>query len=207
MAYQIALPNAKEMEEKPILLCPMPMCKDKEELKRVHDMGAQAVERLIKEGKKIAFLTLGDPAVYSTYLYIHNRIKKKGLPCEIISGITSFCASAARLGMGLVENKQQLHIIPSSYDVEKELHLPGTKILMKAGKKMGEVKEIMKREQKQFYMVENCGMESEKVYTNVDDVPDETSYFKSRIHTSKCISVCSYYKNGRENSSTRKRKN
>ena len=52
MAYQIALPNAKEMEEKPILLCPMPMCKDKEELKRVHDMGAQAVERLIKEGKK-----------------------------------------------------------------------------------------------------------------------------------------------------------
>ena len=144
--------------------------------------------------------------MYSTYLYIHNRIKKKGLPCEIISGITSFCASAARLGMGLVENKQQLHIIPSSYDVEKELHLPGTKILMKAGKKMGEVKEIMKREQKQFYMVENCGMESEKVYTNVDDVPDETSYFKSRIDSSKCFAVCGYYKNGRENSSTREGK-
>jgi len=177
VAYQIVLPNVPEMNDKPILLCPMPMCKDKEELKAIHDKGAQAIADLISEGKKVAFLTLGDPTVYSTYLYIHKRIQKMNLPVEIVSGITSFCASAARMGIGLVENKDHLHIIPSSYDLEYGLGLHGTKVLMKAGKNMENVKAEIQKENHGFFMVENCGMEDEKIYHNVEDVPEKTSYY------------------------------
>ena len=59
---------------------------------------------------------------------------KEAYKAEIVSGITSFCAVAARLNMGLVEKAEPLHVIPASYQIEEALRLPGTKVLMKAGK-------------------------------------------------------------------------
>ena len=177
VAYQITLPNVPEMKEKPVLGLPMPMCKDKTELKTIHDKGAQAVAKLLRDGKNVCFLTLGDPTVYSTYLYVHKRIQAMELPVEIVSGIPSFCAVAAKHEIGLVENKDALHVIPSSYGVEEALHLSGTKVLMKAGKKMAKVKEEIQKTEQSFYMMENCGMQSEKMYTDIDQVPDDTSYY------------------------------
>ena len=177
VAYQIALPNIPEMEQKDILYVPMPMMKEKEKLKQLHDLGAKRIEELLKNQKQVAFLTLGDPTVYSTYLYLHKRILNQGLQAEIISGVPSFCASAARLNIGLVENKQQLHVIPASYGIEEAICLPGTKILMKAGKKMKEVKETVRKYHQEIEMVENCGMEGERLYTSIDQVPEESSYY------------------------------
>lgn len=177
VAYQIALPNVPEMEKKPILWLPMPMCKDKTELKAIHDKGAEAVAGVLRQGKKVCFLTLGDPTVYSTYLYVHKRIRTMGFPVEIVNGIPSFCAVAAKQEIGLVENKDALHVIPSSYGVEEALHLSGTKVLMKAGKKMCKVKEEIQKANQSFYMMENCGMPEEKSYTDINDVPDDTSYY------------------------------
>ena len=76
-----------------------------------------------------------------------------------------------------MENKDALHVIPSSYGVEEALHLSGTKVLMKAGKKMAKVKEEIQKTEQSFYMMENCGMQSEKMYTDIDQVPDDTSYY------------------------------
>ncbi|MCR5099764.1 MAG: precorrin-2 C(20)-methyltransferase [Butyrivibrio sp.] len=177
VAYKITLPNVPEMEHKKIFTLPMPMCKDKAELKRIHETGAQAIANLLKEGKNVCFLTIGDPTVYSTYLYVHKRILKLGYPAEIINGIPSFCSVAAKLGIGLVENKNALHVIPSSYGVEEALKLSGTKVFMKAGKKMAKVKDDIKKTDEKFYMMENCGMSDEKIYTDINQVPDETSYF------------------------------
>lgn len=176
-AYQIALPEIPEIRKKAVLYLPMPMMKDRETLKQIHDKDAEMTEYYLRQGKKIAFLTLGDPSVYSTYLYIHRRVLKDGYEAEMIPGIPSFCAAAARLNTGIVENSEALHIIPASYEIEEGLRLSGTKILMKAGKKMPYVKETVKNRNDAFYMVENCGMENERVYTDPEEVPDETSYF------------------------------
>lgn len=51
-------------------------------------------------------MTLGDVTIYSTYLYVHHRVAEAGYPVEIVNGIPSFCAVAARLNMGLVENQK-----------------------------------------------------------------------------------------------------
>lgn len=181
IAYQIAEPNLEDPENKGFLYLPMPMIKDKEVLKRMHDAGLNAVLQLMKEGKKLAFLTLGDPTIYSTYLYIHNRVVKNNGKAEIINGIPSFCATAARLNMGLVENKDQLHVVPASYGVEEALSLSGAKVFMKAGKKMSTVKKEVKKSGQKLWMVENCGMKNEKVYVDVDDVPEQSSYYSLLI--------------------------
>lgn len=181
IAFQIAEPNLENLDNKGFLYLPMPMHKDKEVLKRMHDAGVGAVLQLLKEGKKLAFLTLGDPTIYSTYLYIHNRVLKNNGKAEIISGIPSFCATAARLNMGLVENKDQLHVVPASYGVEEALALSGTKVFMKAGRKMAAVKKEVKDSGQNIWMVENCGMKNEKVYVDVDDIPDQSSYYSLLI--------------------------
>ncbi len=171
------LPEVPEIQKKPVLCLPMPMMKEKEELKRIHDAGAKKVEEYLDEGMNIAFLTLGDPSIYSTYLYIHKRVQKDGYQAVIIPGIPSFCAAAAALNLGLAENKEEIHILPASYGIEEGLKLSGTKILMKTGKKMPYVKETVKASNDRFWMVENCGMENEKIYENPDDVPEKSSYY------------------------------
>lgn len=100
-----------------------------------------------------------------------------GFPLEIVSGITSFCAVAARLNTGLVERAQPLHVIPASYQIEEALKLPGTKVLMKAGKKIGKVKETLMEQGACAVMIENCGMENERIYREVEEIPDNAGYY------------------------------
>ena len=112
------------------------MTKDRAVLEDNHNKAADAVESYLKQGKNVVFLTLGDPTIYSTYLYVHKRILERGYQAEIVSGITSFCAVAARLNMGLAEMAEPLHVIPATYKAEEMddlLKLPGTKVLMKSG--------------------------------------------------------------------------
>lgn len=79
--------------------------------------------------------------------------------------------------MSLAENKEELHIIPASYGIEESLQFPGTKILMKTGTKIPYVKEKVREQDLEIRMIENCGMESERIYTSVEEIPDETSYY------------------------------
>lgn len=177
VAYQIAVQAVPELKEKELCPVNMPMTKDPDLLEQSHAAAAAVVEEQLKAGKQVAFLTLGDPTIYSTYLYVHKRIAEKGYETEIVNGIPSFCATAARLNMGLVENSEMLHVIPASYQVEDALHLPGTKVLMKAGRKMAQVKELVAGLEEKAVMVENCGMPGEKIYLSAEEIPEKSSYY------------------------------
>ena len=69
-AYEIAKGAVPEIEEKELLEIPMPMIRDEEKLKESHDKAANIIIEEMEKGKSIAFLTLGDPSIYSTYIYI-----------------------------------------------------------------------------------------------------------------------------------------
>ena len=148
-----------------------------EVLKSYHDAGAQKVKEVLDQGKNVVFLTLGDPTVYSTYLYVHHRLVAQGYETEIVCGITSFCAVSARLNTGLVEKAEPLHVIPASYQIEDALKLPGTKVLMKAGKKMKDVKAELLAQGAEAMMIENCGMPDEKIYRTAEEIPEDAGYY------------------------------
>ena len=181
VAYQIVKGAWPEIAQKELLPVPMPMTKDPRQLEENHENGARSIESILQKGKQVAFLTLGDPTVYSTYLYVHKKIQSWGYEVEIVSGITSFCAVAARMNMGLVEKAEPLHVIPASYQIEEALKLPGTKVLMKAGKKLGEVKEQLLSMGAQGVMIENCGMENEKIYHTIEEIPENAGYYSLTI--------------------------
>lgn len=177
VAYQTARKACPETEDKEVLFLPMPMIKEKERLKAVHDMDVRQVAELLDQNRDVVFLTLGDPSVYSTCMYVHKRLKRMGYETALVPGVTSFCAAAARLDCSLAENREELHILPASYDIEEGLKLPGTKVLMKAGRKMGQVKVLLRERDLEAKMVENCGMEGERVFRSREEIPDQAGYY------------------------------
>lgn len=177
VAYKIAVQAVPELAEKELLPIYMPMTHDPEELEKNHTKGAIALEEVLDEGKNIVFLTLGDPCVYSTFSYLQKRVEKDGYHTELVSGITSFCAAAARLNIPLSEWNEQLHVVPAVHRLDSTLNESGNYILMKSGKKMNQVKEILSQSGRDVLMVENCGMENEHIYRSVEEIPDDAGYY------------------------------
>lgn len=176
-AYKIVRGAYPDIDKKQLLGAAMPMTKDEEKLREHHVRVVSDICRYLEEGKDIAFLTLGDPTVYSTYIYIHKKVAEAGYETEIVNGVPSFCAAAARLGIGIAEKEQQIHVIPASYQIREALELPGTKVLMKAGKKLPEVKVQLREKKEQVIMVENCGMQEEHIYYGVEEIPEDAGYY------------------------------
>lgn len=177
VAYKIASGIVEDLDAKECLNLSTPMTKDKAILDAAYQTAADTIIEQLEQGKDVACLTLGDPTIYSTYIYIHRLVKAKGYKTEIVNGIPSFCAVSAKLGDSLVDRSEQLHVIPSTYDIEDGLKLPGTKVLMKAASKMPIVKETLKRNDLKGAMIENCGMPEEHIYYGVDEIPDQASYY------------------------------
>ena len=181
VAYNIALGAVPELSEKEVMEIEWPMTKNMETLNKVYDAASQRICMLLDEGKKVAFLTLGDPCIYSTYLYIHRKVTEAGYDTELVNGIPSFCAVAARLNMGLVERAEQLHVIPNLDNIEDNLQLPGTKVLMKSGKRVVGFKEAFENFDGSFSMIENCGMEGERIFNSPEDIPQDMGYYATMV--------------------------
>lgn len=177
VAYEIAKGAYPQIDQKNLVCIDMPMTKDKKILQESHQNGINTLCEFLKEGKKVSFLTLGDPSIYSTYMYLQKGVQKAGFEVCMISGVPSFCAVAAALKTSLTEKEGMLHIIPATYGVKDSLSYSGTKIYMKAGKKLNKLKEALRKEQQQVMMIENCGMTDEKIYKDINDLPDEAGYY------------------------------
>ncbi|MBQ2161235.1 MAG: precorrin-2 C(20)-methyltransferase, partial [Firmicutes bacterium] len=134
-------------------------------------------ESYLDQGKNVVFLTLGDSTVYCTFSYLQHIMEEDGYETALVPGITSFCAAAARVNTSLCEWNEPLHVMPALHKIGDDLGLPGNYVLMKSGSHMAEVKDMLRKSGRDVKVVENCGMPGEKVYMNVDEIPDEAGYF------------------------------
>ena len=177
--------GACDLSGKELLYLSFLMTRDEQKLHESHLAAAGEIIRKLNEGKDVAMLNLGDVSVYSTFSYVMEIISARGYSCEIIPGITSFCAVAAALKTSLTERDKPLHIIPAGYaDLGGALELPGTRVLMKAGKSFPAVQQALDEKGllKHAAMVQNCCMENETVYPSLEDVDiGETGYFTTVI--------------------------
>ncbi len=173
-AYQIAQRFA---QGKPTLFCSLPMTRDRVAMAASHEAAADALCALLDEGKTVVFLTLGDPSVYSTYWYIHRLAAARGYAAEMVPGVPSFCAAAAALGRALCEGSEALHILPASHG--QALPEGGNLVLMKAGKSiLDSCRELERAGRLQdAALVERCGMEGERIVTDLSALHEATGYF------------------------------
>ena len=177
---KVALNIAKDyLKEKEIRFVKTPMVRDKAVMDAAHEQAADTICALLDQGKQVAFLTLGDPAIYSTYMYIHQKVLNRGYVVEVVPGIPSFCAAAARLNQSLCLGREPLMIIPASHDQEDMMDIPGNKVFMKAGRSILELQQALADRGllENASMVENCSMENEHVYPRFADLKEPSGYF------------------------------
>lgn len=126
-----------------------PMTKDEAELKNRYAKSARLILDTIEAGKTVAYLTIGDPLLYSTYIYLLEALRELApeVAIETIPGIAAYSALASALNYSLAEKDSRLAICPVPNDLEElremiEAH--DTTVIMKVAKKLGEVTKLLK---------------------------------------------------------------
>ncbi|CAA6679494.1 Cobalt-precorrin-2 C20-methyltransferase (EC [Lentimonas sp. CC4] len=116
-----------------------PMSLDKDRRQTYWSEQAEKVIDWLGAGKKIAFVTLGDPLIYSTFGYLRRATLTLNPEADVrvIPGITSFQAAAAKTGETLLENDESLVLMPASASLETRHALAAaadTVVVLKASK-------------------------------------------------------------------------
>ena len=167
------------LQNKTVETVTTPMVRDKAVVDAAYTAAAGRICALLDQGKQVAFLTLGDPTVYSTYMYIHEKVLARGYDVEVVPGVPSFCAAAARLNLSLCQGSEPLLIVPASHGAEGLLDVKANKVFMKAGKSILELQSQLRDRGLLDHaaMVENCSMENERVYPRFADLQEASGYF------------------------------
>lgn len=139
------------MEGKVILPLFFPMTKDEEAVKASRRAGAEEIAERLKEGDDVAFVTLGDPMLYSTFSYLVPLVKGlvPGAGISAVPGVNSFSAAAARALTPLAESGEKVIIIPASYgkeELRRWLKEFDTIVLMKVKRDMDSLVNILDEE-------------------------------------------------------------
>ncbi|MCX7711630.1 MAG: precorrin-2 C(20)-methyltransferase [Clostridia bacterium] len=173
--------------EKEIIELLFPMSYESKVLEEGWSKAVESLKSKLDAGKSIALITLGDPSVYSTYIYVHKILEKQDYDTEMIPGIPSFCASAARAGISLGENKETIAVIPSAYECEELDHILDefdNVVLMKVSRNFNLLREKLaeKNLDSSAVIVSKCGLEDENIEFDLKKIDEEKlSYFSTVI--------------------------
>ncbi|MFL0194674.1 cobalt-factor II C(20)-methyltransferase [Clostridium sp. WILCCON 0269] len=170
----IALDTAKQFikEGSEIIVKHFPMGGEHQEGKIYEAF--QVIEQKIQEGKNVAFLTIGDPLIYSTYIYLLKYIEEKGYDTETIPGITSFCACASVAKEALVIGDEPLLIVPGNrLDAIKD---EKNVVIMKVYKREEEIINYLEEKEFTYVCVKKAGREGQKITRNRDEILNEKEY-------------------------------
>ena len=165
-----------------------PMTKDKNLLQKYWRKAAQRIVGEIKKGKQAAFVTLGDPFIYSTYIYLLKMFKQDfpKIDVETIPGISAFNAAASRAGFSLLEGKEKMAVLPVTETldgIEEALKDFDTVVLMKVGAKLQKVIHLLKQKglAKTAVLVSRAGHPNEKIIRNIASIKDKELGYLSVI--------------------------
>jgi len=135
-------------ESTEIVTLTFPMIKNMEVLKDHWKKNTEKIVEAVLSGKRSVYLTIGDPALYSTWIYIQRELEKTHpeIEVDIVPGITSFFAFAAKAKLSLAEGDQTVGIIPACYDlnkVQRAAESCDTLIFLKDGRYFDSVVEML----------------------------------------------------------------
>jgi len=126
----------------------LPMTRDRDELKKHWERAARQVLEKLQKGKDGAFITLGDPATYSTFPYLQRHLWEldREVEVEMIPGVSAINDMASRVGCPLAEGEESLAITTppkTPGDLEEILDRFENLVIMKAGRSTGEITSLL----------------------------------------------------------------
>jgi len=151
--------------------------------------GADTIAEKLLAGQDVAFITEGDPMLYSTFAYILEGITSAhpSIPVEIVPGVSSVMAAAASAAIPLVTHGQRLAILPAVYgidDLREAIANYDTIVLMKVNRTLLQALanlETLGLAGKGIY-VRRASTASERVVTDLSQLTEEDlDYFSLLI--------------------------
>ncbi|MER0242731.1 precorrin-2 C(20)-methyltransferase [Streptomyces sp. HSW2009] len=158
----------------------------------MEDFYAEAAARLaahLDAGRTVAVLAEGDPLFYGSYMHMHKRLADR-YPTEVIPGVTSVSAAAARTGAPLVEAEEVLTILPGTLPEEEltaRLAATDSAAIMKLGRTFPTVRRALERSGRlaEARYVERATMSAERTAALADVDPDSVPYFSMALLPSR----------------------
>ncbi|MEV7141378.1 precorrin-2 C(20)-methyltransferase [Streptomyces tauricus] len=153
---------------------------------------AEASARLaahLDAGRTVAVLAEGDPLFYGSYMHMHKRLVDR-YDTEVVPGVTSVSAAAARLGTPLAEGEEVLTILPGTLPEEEltaRLAATDVAVVMKLGRTFPKVRRALESSGRldEARYVERATMAGERVAELADVDPESVPYFSVAVLPSR----------------------
>ncbi|KAF6245999.1 precorrin-2 C(20)-methyltransferase [Nitrosopumilus sp. b2] len=161
-----------------------PMTKDKDVLEETWKKNAKIMAQTVQSGKNVVYLTVGDPFLYSTWIYMHKDLTEKypEMKIEVIPGIVSMFTFASKVGVSIAEGAEKVAIIPSCYDLSSVKEIAKNSesmIFLKDGRYFDQVINVLKEsgfpDNSIFAIGQDLGTENEIIRKmTLGEVNDDT---------------------------------
>lgn len=184
--YSLALSivSSHMRPDTPVTRLGFPMTRDGAVLAAAWEDNARAVLKVLRQGRDAAFITLGDPMTYSTFLYLWRTLRAldPDAPVEVVPGVSSIQAAAAASGFGLAESGQNLAILSGVDDPERlrlALSSCDGAVILKAYRSFPRLRAMLEDMglSDKAVLVSRCGLEGQAIYRGLSGCPEIPPYF------------------------------
>jgi precorrin-2/cobalt-factor-2 C20-methyltransferase len=156
-----------------------------EKRQQAWEASALAAVRAYADGaRRVAFATIGDPSVYSTFSYLaaHVVAVVPGVTVSVIPGITAMQAIAAATLTPLVEGRETLTLVPATAGLDAvgdALDRSDTVVAYKGGRGLGPLLDLIASRGRTGYLGVNIGLPGQRLTPLADVDVDRAPYFST----------------------------
>ena len=154
-------PEARE------IVMDVPMTTAREPAQAAYDAGATEIAAALEAGQDVVCLCEGDPFFYGSFMYVFARLSTR-FEVEVVPGVTSISACAARAGRPLVARNERLTVLPGPLpEAELRSRIDGadTVAIMKVGRHLDKIRGV----------IESLGLTGRAIYVERASLPGEVT--------------------------------
>ena len=171
-------------EKQEIVKLVFPMTKDRDILEQTWKNNAKIMAQSTMTEKNVIYITVGDPYLYSTWIYMHRDLAEKhpDIDITVIPGIVSMFTFASKVGVSIAEGAEKVAIIPSCYDLSSVKEIAKRSevmVFLKDGRYFDQVIDVLREsgfpENSTFAIGQDLGTDKEIIRKmTLGEVNDET---------------------------------
>jgi precorrin-2/cobalt-factor-2 C20-methyltransferase len=181
LALSIAAPHLPEDVE--TLRLDFPMTRDVRVLESAWSGNARAVLDLLRSGRSAAFLTLGDPLIYSTFGYLMRTLLAldPGAEVRVIPGITSYQEAAAQSRTVLCQGEENLLLVSGINDADRlaqAMRLADSAVILKAYRNFNAIEHVLRAQGRAGHCLfaSRVGLDQEILARGLENAPENPHY-------------------------------
>jgi precorrin-2/cobalt-factor-2 C20-methyltransferase len=161
----------------------VPMKVERGPAQDAYDAASGTISDHLNAGRNVAYLCVGDPLFYGSFMYLAARLGEK-YSLEIVPGVTSLTACAARTHIPLGGRNDVLSVVPATLDepeLKSAILAADMAVIIKVGRHFGKVRDVLRAAgmADRAVILESASGEDERITPLEDLEQDDAPYFST----------------------------